>query len=121
MAELFPNASVEIYVSEIEVLGDYKIISNGDGYIIYCVIEEMGHIIDTYSVMGYTLKIPNFNMEDVLHKINPSYSIMSMEYIYGYKGGIFEPIRINDLIINFQCAEVNGTVNLGFPVLLGSY
>lgn len=122
LKDIFPNANCEVYFAKKTDLMSYEKLSNGEGEILFCNINDLNYIKQNKNICGYTIKIENQNIKDVLNKLCPSYSFVFDEYVYGYKiGAITCNVELNGKKVNFQCAQKENCVLIGFPILLGSY
>lgn len=120
LKSLFKGANVEVYVVG-EVDNDkYKILKNGDGAVIFTVIEELDYILSSYKVNGYTVAVGG-DIGGVLTALSPEKTYINAWGVYGYKAGLGDGVLVNDNYCNFQIVEKMGIVLLGCPILLGSY
>lgn len=125
LEQIFQTAQVEVYTSEQTNL-QYQKTTNGAGEIIYCNLAQLNYILNNCAcVSGYTLKINNLQIKDVLLKLNArqitqnNYGAYGWSRLLSYK--INKQITIDNQAVNFQCVQSKSSVLLGVPILLGSY
>lgn len=118
--KLFVGGSVEVYLPDM-IQSDYRVEKNGNGSILFCEVCDLDSVLNTYFINGFTLKIKDKKMSDVLALLSPSFWYKQDGFIYGYINGVKEKIKIDGRTVNFQCAIVEDLVCVGFPILLGSY
>jgi hypothetical protein len=126
----FNRAKLEIfcnnYIREIENEEKFKIIKNGNSYIIQTnasMASEIKKYVNDYS--GFTLSFKG-TKQDALSLINDlkivkTENINGIKSIYGYAGGFLNCVVVGGKKVNVQIAINNEMVFIGSPVILGSY
>ncbi len=115
----FLNSDVEIYLSTIENLNGGNIIKNGEGAIVCCKFNDLEKYLNSNNVLGFTIKVDEVQIDDVLQNLNPRNISKAMNYTYGYTAQFNQFKCVNGN--NFQMAARENSVLVGFPILLGSY
>lgn len=128
--ELFPNASVEVFMAEKTDINCLNKIDNGFGEIIFCYVNDLNYILKNYNnVAGLTLKINKnvISKTDLLGKLCIEQKSEENFGIYGWSrvvaclnGGRF-CVNLSKNKCNFQLFEDKNIYFLGFPLILGSY
>jgi len=118
---IFPDGDVEVYFSQNIEMSEFYTQRNGNGTILFCSSDKLLYILNNYSVSGYTIKIKNLSVCDVLKKISPNYYFSNGCGVYGYFSYFNDYVLVNDRAVNFHVKESDGCVLLGCPILLGSY
>lgn len=117
---LFPNAEIELYVTNV-ALSDKNYITNGEGFIIFTTMEEIEDIIKTHEVIGYTLKIGKISWSKMAKILQAASVVFDGKFMYGYSNFFSNHIVINQDKVNFQCVFLHNKTLIGTPLLLGSY
>lgn len=120
LAEIFPEAQVEVFINNEISFTENNYVNNGNGKIVFISINELHSFLNNNEVMGYTLKIKNLTLNEVFKRLQ----IKNVECVQGaYYGvsGLFTKKINYDKNYNFECAELNGEIHIGTPILLGSY
>lgn len=119
--DIFEGCEMEVYLP-VGVNVECSFIENGEGIIAFCSIDYFKYLKDTYLVNGFTIKIKDKEIDDVVGLLNPNYVIRCDNFIYGYTNSTKCDVKmVQDKIVNFQCVKVENDVCVGFPILLGSY
>lgn len=118
---LFDKAYVEVYTSKESEVNGFSKIKNGVGEIIFLNIDKLEYILNCVDECGYTIRIYEKNVQEVVKALNMSKVVLKNGSIYGYKKGLHETVLIDGGRYNVQIAEGDGVVNVGVPILLGSY
>ena len=121
LSTIFPSAVCEVYLSSCEYEGGIKSCKNGEGQIVFCDVKELDYILENYSAAGYTLKINGESVCAVVDKLSPLYKFNFGECSYGYCVKNLDSVVVDGKSVNFQIAEIDNFVLLGFPILLGCY
>lgn len=126
--KIFPKAQVELFTdSKTDIVA--KKIDNGQGEIIFCTTNELSYILaNISSAVGFTIKIQNTSLGDVLKNFGVNFSFAENFGVYGWSNYIYNNFTIkNNSVemmsgrVNFQAVEKGGGVLLGVPIILGSY
>lgn len=118
---VFDGAYVEVYTANDSGLDGFSKIKNGAGEIIFSDTSNLKYILNNVEECGYTIKVSKRDFNDVLAALNVSKFTSKNGTVYGYRAGLFATVRIDGELFNLQMAVVNDTLNIGVPLLLGSY
>ena len=120
---IFPDASVEAFVDEIndKELKNYNYILNGTGKIVFIKIEHLKDFLKNNKVLGYTIKVNNMHLNDVFKKLEIKKVKKMQNAYYGVSGKFSKSLKVGNDSYNFECVKVNNEIHIGTPSLLGSY
>ena len=120
ISDIFSNEDYEVFV-EGDVVSGYTSIKNGSGSIIYCSAVDLDYINKQTKIVGFTVKIKNLSLYDVLKKLKAFNVKMIDGYYYGKSSLFYKSVLVKDWSVNFQCIKNEEYILLGCPILLGSY
>lgn len=123
--KIFANSKVEIFFDRKTDL-EYQKIQNGVGEIVFCEANQLSDILkNDNKVSGFTIKIKNENVDEVLKKLNVKNVYDKNFGIYGWSNLLGEVVNLKlDMFgsyVNFQCVNNEDGIILGCPIILGSY
>jgi len=117
------------YVSLANDIDDSRYVKNGNGGII-CLEKNEIDLINEYDITklyGTSISFTG-NDEDVKNLLN-AYDVKiikkenfdGLETFYGYSKMLAKGVNLYGTEVNIQIAKRDNAINVGFPILLGSY
>lgn len=121
LENIFKGACVEVYLKSQCETNEFLSIKNGAGEIIFSEIENLNYILNNYDANGFTIKIKNEQIDNVIKKLNANYLFESFNCLYGCSSLFVDCACVNNNLVNFQCVKNEDEILIGSPLLLGSY